>query len=539
MPPVKKQKVSQLPKFSSEYYKKDLTIKHVALKYLKEEHKPLNILESVRDKPFKTHDTKGVVHLFNKDLRVKDNAGLYNAWKLSRELKVPLICMFVYCKEDLYRHCMGSFQLQFMLDSIEILQKDLKKLNIPLVVLDIPDKKDYISGITKFLKDHKYFYLFGNISYEVDELRDFIKLHKQEDVFFQSFHDTCVVEPGVLKSGKGTTYSIFTPWYKTWSKHVNSNRPKAYPSPESQDVKVDSSHFDFKLPAIPTDKKLSKIQLGNYEKLYKPGESHALSAFNDYVKSSEIEEYDENRNQLDLDVGSHLSHYLAIGSIAARTIIAEILDRKVLKNVDLGNTSIVQWARQVAWRDFYKEVISFWPHVCMFMPYQLDYLDLKWEYNEAHFNAWCDGNTGFPVVDACMRQLKQTGFISNRGRMIVASFLSKHLLIDWRYGERYFMECLIDCDFASNNGGWGFSSSTGVDPQPYFRIFNPYLQSERFDKNGEYIKKWVPELEDVEGKDIHNPYNKSTTTINDYPHPIVDHKTAREKALERFKDAKY
>lgn len=539
MPTAKKQKVPQLPKFSSKFYKKELSVKQVAQKYLKDEKKPLNILETLRNRPFKSGDTKSVVHLFTKDLRITDNTALFKAKQLSEKLDVPLICLFVYCKEDLYRHYVGGFQLQFINETIESLQDDLKDLNIPLTILDVSEKKDYVSKISTFLKDNQSYYLFGNISYEVDEIRDFIKLHRNDDFFFQSFHDTCVVEPGVLKSGKGTTYSIFTPWYRTWSKHVNSNHPKPYPKLSSQDYKISSSLFDFKIPDIPPDKKLNNDQLTNFKKLYMAGESNALSRLDEYITPSSIKEYDENRDQLSVDVSSHLSHYLAIGTLSARTILSMILDRKILKSVDSGNTSIVQWVRQVAWRDFYKEVISYWPHVCMFLPYQLDYVELEWEYNEDHFKAWCEGNTGFPVVDACMRQLKQTGFMSNRGRMIVASFLSKHLLIDWRYGERFFMESLIDGDFASNNGGWGFSSSTGVDPQPYFRIFNPYLQSERFDKDGNYIKKWVPELKDIEGKNIHNPYSKTSETINDYPFPIVDHKTARERALNRYKDAKY
>lgn len=171
-----------------------------------------------------------------------------------------------------------------------------------------------------------------------------------------------------------------------------------------------------------------------------------------------------------------------------------------------------------------------------------EYTDIKWEYNKDHFTAWTDGKTGYPIVDAAMRQLNHTGFMHNRCRMIVASFLAKDLLIDWRMGERYFMEHLIDGDFASNNGGWGFSSSTGVDPQPYFRIFNPLLQSEKFDLNGEYIHKWVPELRDLRGGKngaVHDPYGRGAETVvkkNGYPRPIVEHKFARDRALTRYKE---
>lgn len=169
-----------------------------------------------------------------------------------------------------------------------------------------------------------------------------------------------------------------------------------------------------------------------------------------------------------------------------------------------------------------------------------EFTNLEWEYNESHFDAWAAGKTGFPIVDAAMRQLNHAAWMHNRTRMVVASFLFKDLLIDWRRGERYFMEHLIDGDFASNHGGWGFGSSTGVDPQPYFRIFNPLRQSERFDPDGDYIRHWVPELRSIQGKAIHAPYERgagATASKNKYPQPIVEHGSSRDKALRRYKDA--
>ncbi len=171
-------------------------------------------------------------------------------------------------------------------------------------------------------------------------------------------------------------------------------------------------------------------------------------------------------------------------------------------------------------------------------PFKPEYTNIEWLYDMEKFDAWCTGRTGYPIVDAAMRQINHMGYMHNRCRMIVASFLAKDLLIDWRMGERYFMEHLIDGDFASNNGGWGFSASTGVDPQPYFRIFNPLLQSEKFDMEGEYIRKWVPELKDVQGKAIHDPYGRGAGKIAEkagYPRFIVDHKQSRERTLARYK----
>lgn len=169
-----------------------------------------------------------------------------------------------------------------------------------------------------------------------------------------------------------------------------------------------------------------------------------------------------------------------------------------------------------------------------------EHTNIEWEYDLDLFQAWCDGKTGYPIVDAAMRQLRHSAWMHNRTRMVVSSFLTKDLMLDWRRGERYFMENLIDGDFASNHGGWGFGSSTGVDPQPYFRIFNPLRQSERFDPEGEYIRHWLPELRDVSGKAIHEPYSRGAAAIaqkNGYPKPLVDHAESRTRALERFKSA--
>lgn len=173
-------------------------------------------------------------------------------------------------------------------------------------------------------------------------------------------------------------------------------------------------------------------------------------------------------------------------------------------------------------------------------PFKFEYTNIEWEYNDKHFQAWTEGKTGYPIVDAAMRCLRETAYMHNRLRMITASFLAKHLLLDWRLGEQWFMTHLIDGDFASNNGGWGFSASTGVDPQPYFRVFNPWLQSEKFDAEGDFIRTWVPELESVEGAAVHNPYAaggkaRDMAKKNGYPEPIVEHKFARERCLSRYK----
>ena len=189
---------------------------------------------------------------------------------------------------------------------------------------------------------------------------------------------------------------------------------------------------------------------------------------------------------------------------------------------------------ELYWRDFYYNILYFFPHVLK-GSFREKYNDIKWSNSKATFKKWCDGKTGFPIVDACMRQMNTTGYMHNRGRMIVSSFLIKNLWIDWQWGEKYFANKLVDYNISANNGGWQWSSGGGTDAQPYFRIFNSWTQAKKFDKECEFIKKWIPELEEVDVKDILN-WDKSYSKYDiDYPSPIVDHKTSREKALKLFK----
>lgn len=520
---TKRQKLESLPKFSDTH--KVPSDKHV-VKYLTEENKPYNILKD-RLQPFKKLETKGVVHIFDHDIRSQDNRGLYEATQIGKKVKAPVYGLYVHCTEDLYNHAVSAFQLTYKIDALNHLKSDLEKLKIPLTILEVEKSKDVDKEIINWCKEREIDYITTNMVYEVNELRLVTRLCDKFDGHVSAYQDNCIVPPGELKSGKGTQYSIFTPWYRSWAKYVNANGIETY-EPEANGKLPEKSNVSFK---VPDDKKLSTEHKKTYDKLYKSMSSYdgAMKRFHDYADN--MEDYDENRNNLTYNA-SHLSAPLAIGVISSRTIIRYLLDNKI-KKVDQGDDGTVQWVRQIAWRDFYKHIVANCPFVCMHKPFQLDYSDIEWEYNKEHWLAWCEGNTGFPVVDACMRQLNTTGYLSNRGRMIVASFLTKHLMIDWRYGEEYFLNHLVDCDFASNNGGWGFCSSVGVDPQPYFRIFNPYLQSTRFDSDGEFIKQWVPELKSLDTKKIHHP-----DEIENYPEPIVDHKTARERALERYADAR-
>lgn len=554
MPPAKKPKIEQLDHFSSRFYPKSTPNNTIVSKYLKDENKPYHILhETLNATDTKRKGVKAgkyVAHWFDRDLRRSDNLGFYRASEVAAHLDRPLITFYVYCLEDFESHAISAHQLQYKLKTLQILQQDLAKNNVPLYFLHVDSKSDIVSSILKFTQKHEISHLFSNLEYEVDELRRVNSLVEQlteNKVNYLPQHDTCVVKPGQLKTkSKGTQYSVFTPWWRAWVAFLQQQDEDPFFDYTSTHKNSSSDHGLLQepttVPEVPEKYLLSSEQQKYFDDHWTVGEHHAYEELLLFIKSPEIKEYKDLRNDILSAVTSQMSRHLASGTISARTVVREILQNKLVLLLDKGNAGITEWIRQISWRDFYKHVMVNWPFICMFKPFQIEYDDIEWEYDSDHFRKWCQGKTGFPIVDAAMRELNATGYMHNRCRMIVASFLSKHLMIDWRNGERYFMEHLIDGDFASNNGGWGFSSSVGVDPQPYFRIFNPWTQSVKFDKNGEYIRKWVLELRDItDSKGIHNPYDNGFEDVaekNKYPKPIVDHATARERALQRYKDAK-
>lgn len=543
----KKQKLEQLPKFSSKFYPKEIPTHVAATKYTKDENKPYNILlqkveDTAKDRS-KIKPANCIAHWFVRDFRTFDNNGLSKAAQLAAKNNLPLVCFWVNCKELTQAHGKSKFQMHYRVKSLEKLHKKLADLNIAFVTVEAKSRATILSSILSFLEEHKVSHLFTNQEYEIDELRLSTKLVDQaleKGINFEPVHDTCVVQPGeIVTKSKGTQFAVFTPWYRAWVEYVNNHLIDKDSIIFEEPKKLENSVLELLkaghgLPTIDVDEK-------RFDKYWKDvGEDDAYKALEKWVTLEDIKSYGDTRNSLTEGV-SNLSVHISSGTISPRTILWMLHEKELLTEAnETAAPGISEFLRQVSWRDFYKNILCFWPYICMYKPFNLEYLDLPWEYNLDHFLKWQEGKTGYPIVDAAMRNLKETGHMNNRGRLIVASFLTKHLLIDWRYGEEYFMSQLIDGDFASNNGGWGFSASTGVDPQPYFRVFNPAAQSQRFDPKGKYIKKWVPELKDVDSKLIHAPWDhpalKQIAKNNDYPEPIVDYKMGRQRALDVFKE---
>ncbi|CAG8320176.1 unnamed protein product [Penicillium nalgiovense] len=487
-----------------------------------------------------------VVHWFKSDLRLHDSRALYAAYQFAKEHQIPLIGLYIVSPEDWTAHLTSPARVDFTLRTLKRLQQDLAELDIPLHMETQEKRRAIPKRVVELCQKWGAKSLYANIEYEVDELRreaKLVRLCADNDVSFTPSHDTCVVTPGALASQQGKQYSVYTPWYRSWLAFLKENpdyleiseEPGSNPGNARQQFK---DLFDCKLPDPPNTHTLSDEDQKRFEGLYPAGEHEALQRLENFLEEKG-KEYEELRSMLSGESTSVLSPYLACGALSARAAVAAA--KKINKgHIDRYDPGYMTWISELAWRDFYKHVLVNWPFICMNKCFKPEHTNIEWEYDKDQFQAWCDGKTGFPIVDAAMRQLRHCAWMHNRTRMVVSSFLTKDLMLDWRRGERYFMENLIDGDFASNHGGWGFGSSTGVDPQPYFRIFNPLRQSERFDPEGEYIRHWLPELRDVSGKAIHEPYARGAAAIaqkNGYPRPIVDHAESRDRALGRFKKA--
>jgi len=499
--------------------------------------------QAARDK---TSAGNSVVHWFKRDLRLQDNRSLSLASQKAKEEGVPLICVYIISPQDYQAHATSAVRVDFELRTLAVMKADLAELNIPLYVTTVEDRKAVPGHLMDKWKAWGAKHVFCNIEYEVDELRREVKLVKsclKEGIDFTAVHDDVVVPPETLMTGAGKQYSVYSPWFKAWIRYVHEHSHVLNPSlpPTANDESANQIYKDIfsdKLPTAPPNKLLSEDEKERFSHLWPPGEHEAQARLARFLQEK-VTNYKDTRNFPAANSTSILSPHFSSGTLAARTAVRAARDANTAKRLDAGNPGVTNYISEIAWRDFYKHVLAHWPFVCMNKPFKYEYTEIEWEYNDEHFAAWKEGRTGFPIVDAAMRQLNEMGYMHNRCRMITASFLAKDLLLDWRMGERYFMEHLVDGDFASNNGGWGFSASTGVDPQPYFRIFNPLLQSEKFDADGEYIRRWIPELKDVEGKAIHDPYGRGAAKQAEkagYPRPIVDHKQCRERALARYKE---
>lgn len=431
---------------------------------------------------------------FRRDLRLDDNAGLYRALKASKSVQ-PI---FIFDRNILDKlEDKSDARVEFIHNTLLSLHEELVSLGSSLEV--------YYGNPTdiwaQLIKDNPIGNVFCNRDYEPyaterdDQVRSLLTTNGVE---FLSYKDHVIFEQSEVLKDDGNPYVVFTPYKKKWLRKL-----------ESRGESVKNSYY-FK--AYPNQKYFDNLAKGtrstHWVNLKEMGfEPSSISSPSKNVPQGVIKKYDTQRDFPAIEGTSKLGIHFRFGTVSIR--------EKAKKASQLNQT----YLSELIWRDFYSQILAHFPHVAE-RSFRAKYDVIPWRNNEKEFAAWCDGQTGYPIVDAGMRELNTTGHMHNRVRMIVASFLTKHLLIDWRWGEAYFAQKLLDFDLASNNGGWQWAAGCGTDAAPYFRIFNPYTQTDKFDKQKKYVKKWVPEF----GSDAYVP-------------PIVDHKEARERCLSVYKSA--
>ena len=469
---------------------------------------------------------KSLVWLRN-DLRMDDNPSLKQACIESEEVH----CIYIYSPKQIELHNEANSKVEFIINNLKDLNKSLKEFNIPLTIISSKGFNDNAEKIIETIKKRSITKIFWNNVFGADEQKrdsDVKQVLQTNNINYETFDDQVVFAPGTIKTGENKPYSVFTPFKRRWIENFNIDLLDVefeYSIKNNTEVISNVEDFDFEY------KKSHSVDMS----LWKIGEENALSILMNYM-DEKIYSYSTDRNDPIIDGTSRLSPYLSMGIISSKRCILEALKKNNFE-LDSGEKGIIKWIDEIVWREFYRNIMFSFPKVSKGMPFQDYTKNIKWRFNEEEFNAWKNGKTGFPIIDSAMRQLITEGWMHNRLRMVVAMFFTKNMLHDWRLGEAYFMQNLLDGDFSSNNGGWQWSSSTGTDAAPYFRIFNPITQSKNFDSDGLFIKKHVSELKELDKKEIHDPPEKIRNHLN-YPSQILDLKQSRLRAIEAFNSAK-
>jgi len=462
------------------------------------------------------------LHWFRNDLRLADNRALAQACAGADRL-APV---FVFDERLLAAASMGAPRLRFLRESLDALAEELARRGSRLFVRR-GDPRVCIPALARELRA-------GLVSWNRDaspyaRRRDAAvrSALEAEGVRVVSCKDRSVFEAGELRTREGRPYTVYTPFRRAWRRRYQEEG-----SAEPPPLRLPPPPRGVAAGALPTAAALGAR--GDERELPKAGEAAARRRLRSFL-SRAAGDYAARRDFPALDATSRLSPYLRFGALSVRSCFREA--REAAADSAPAARGIAKWLDELVWREFYAAILESFPHVLRgaFRP---EYDRLRWNDDEAGFRAWCEGRTGFPFVDAAMRQLRDTGWMHNRARMVVASFLAKDLLIDWRRGERFFMQRLVDGDPASNDGGWQWAASTGTDAQPYFRIFNPIAQGERFDPDGAYVRRYVPELRGLRGAAVHRPWDAPRASRRDYPPPLVDHAERREQALARYREAR-
>ena len=457
---------------------------------------------------------------FRTDLRVRDNPALYYACQSG-----PVEALFILTPTQWLEHTISSYRLALILRTLDQLSQDLAELGIPLRIVE---SKNYQSSIQVVVKNAEAIgasNVFFNDEVALNEARrdnEVIIALQSNGIVCETFNAFTCLTPGSVRKPDGSSYSVFTPFKRRWLSVLTEVGLDLLPPPRAQGPAITPSKAPPKVAGVMKD-------FGS--ELWKAGESTALSQRNASCETR-ADNYQRDRDIPNVRGTSGLSPQLAMGTISANQCLAAAY--KVNDNRWIGpSDGINTWVSEIIWREFYNHILVEHPRLAMGQAFRRETDNLPWNQDAELLERWQKGETGLPLVDAGMRQLNRTGWMHNRLRMVTAQFLAKHLFLDWRLGERYFMSKLVDCDIAANNGGWQWSASTGTDAVPYFRMFNPIRQAERFDASGDFVRSMVPELANAGKKQILEPWKDGGFV--GYPEPIIDLVQGRNSTLAIWK----
>jgi deoxyribodipyrimidine photo-lyase len=484
------------------------------------------------------HSLDGALVWLRRDLRWRDNAALYHALKAARQVW----CAFVFDRDILDPLPRRDRRVEFIHDSVVDLDRELHELaerhgasNVRLLVRHGYAKTEVVS-LAKQLSVQAVYASHDDEPFALQRDADVRTALATVGIALHTVKDHVIFERSEVLTATAKPYTVFTPYKNAWLKKIEPFFVKSYP--------VDAYASGLAAPPRSVEHSMPSLESIGFERTnlrelkVQPGSSGARDLLADFLHR--IDRYGQARDFPAVRGPSYLSVHLRFGTASIRELAAAACER--MEKHDSPGAAV--WLSELIWRDFYHQILHHHPHVvgASFRP---EYDKIRWErgdHADEIFQAWCDGRTGYPLIDAAMAQINQTGYMHNRLRMVTASFLSKDLGIDWKRGEEYFAVHLIDFDLAANNGGWQWAASTGCDAQPWFRIFNPVTQSRKFDPQGAFIRRYLPQLARLSDDSIHEPWTASADELakagvslgHDYPRPIVDHETARKQTLERF-----
>lgn len=464
---------------------------------------------------------------FRNDLRIYDNPALYAA---SVNNSNKMLAIYIATPKQWKNHCMSFKQSLFIYKNLTVLQDELFQFGIELHYYQCDYFSDSVKYLINFCLKNQINNVFFNYEYPLNEVQRDISAKNElnnNKISSYGFHSSVLLPPTSIKNQKGDFYKRYSPFKQHLIKLLKKNQFKIKTLPKKNILyKVKT------LKIFPFDYPFEKFN----EFLFPIGEKIALYRLKNFCKNK-LSYYNKTRNYPYLNSSSFLSVYLTIGILSPKQCLYFLIKN----NPNLFSfQNKCEWFNELIWREFYYYLVASFPDLSKNDSISKWSLHLPWKNNPDHFEAWKNGQTGFPIVDAAMRQLNKLGWMHNRLRMISASFLVKSLLIDWRKGQDYFMSKLIDGNFASNNGGWQWIASTGTDSVPYFRIFNPERQSKKFDSSGMFIRQYIPELKNVPNSDIHTPHTwiKNQSFKINYPSPIINHNLSRKTTLSVFNRVK-